>query len=349
MDRRNFLRMAALSGAAIAVPEIGVRAYGRGDRTSSSASDVHDMRFGEDGRFKIVQFTDTHYISGDPRSTRAIDNVVQILDEEKPDLVIHTGDIIFGNPAAQSVRELFRPVVERGIPFAVALGNHDSDFELSRQEIFDVVRSIDGNINSPVKEGVCGCSNDVITLSSDNGVERVFYLFDSGSYIDYRGEKGYDYIRHSQIGWYREHSAAFTSANGGNPVPSYAFFHIAVREFTDGLRSDSRDLVGVSCESPCPSNYNSGLVANFKEMGDVEAVICGHDHDNDYVMKYGDMFYMFGRFSGCDTVYNHIGPSGARVFEFTAGQSGFRTWVRLYGEGVKDSLNLRRDMKYLHK
>jgi len=154
--------MAALSGAAIAVPEIGVRAYGRGDRTSSSASDVHDMRFGEDGRFKIVQFTDTHYISGDPRSTRTIDNVVQILDEEKPDLVIHTGDIIFGNPAAQSVRELFRPVVERGIPFAVALGNHDSDFELSRQEIFDVVRSIDGNINSPVKEGVYGCSNDVI-------------------------------------------------------------------------------------------------------------------------------------------------------------------------------------------
>lgn len=349
MDRRNFLRMAALSGAAIAVPEIGVRAYGRGDRTSSSASDVHDMRFGEDGRFKIVQFTDTHYISGDPRSTRAIDNVVQILDEEKPDLVIHTGDIIFGNPAAQSVRELFRPVVERGIPFAVALGNHDSDFELSRQEIFDVVRSIDGNVNSPVKEGVSGCSNDVITLSSDNGVERVFYLFDSGSYIDYRGEKGYDYIRHSQIGWYREHSAAFTAANGGNPVPSYAFLHIAVREFTDGLRSDGRDLVGVSCESPCPSNYNSGLVANFKEMGDVEAVICGHDHDNDYVMKYGDMFYMFGRFSGCDTVYNHIGPSGARVFEFTAGQSGFRTWVRLYGEGVKDSLNLRRDMKYLHK
>lgn len=43
MDRRNFLRMAALSGAAIAVPEIGVRAYGRGDRASSSASDVHDM------------------------------------------------------------------------------------------------------------------------------------------------------------------------------------------------------------------------------------------------------------------------------------------------------------------
>lgn len=69
----------------------------------------------------------------------------------------------------------------------------------------------------------------------------------------------------------------------------------------------------------------------------------------DLVIHTGGKFYMLGRFSSCDTACTHIGQSGARVFEFTAGQSGFRTWVRLYGEGVKDSLNLRRDMKYLHK
>jgi 3',5'-cyclic AMP phosphodiesterase CpdA len=270
-----------------------------------------------------------------------------MLDAEKPDLVIHTGDIIYGNPAAKSARELFQPIVDRNIPFAVALGNHDSDFELTRNEIFDVIRDIPGNINTPVREGLYGCSNDVISLSSSKGVERVFYLFDSGSYINYRDEKGYDYIRHSQIGWYRDHSRAFAEANGGKPVPSVAFFHIAVREFTDGMKDESRDIVGTSCEKPCPSNYNSGLVANFKEMDDVEAVVCGHDHDNDYVMLYQNMFYIFGRFSGCDTVYNRVGPSGARIFEFTEGKEGFRTYIRKYGSNPEQDLDLRRGMKHL--
>lgn len=350
MERRDFLKgsmMAALTGAAMTVPGVSLLARREEQEPASSASDVHDFRFRPDGSFKVLQFTDTHYVAGDPRSQRALDNVREMLDAENPDLVIHTGDIIFGNPAAQSAREILQPMVERGIPFAVALGNHDSDFELSRSEIFDVVRSISGNINSPVKEGIYGCSNDVITLSSSKGVERVFYLFDSGSYIDFRGEKGYDYIRHSQIGWYRGHSQALTEANGGIPVPSYAFFHIAVREFNDALRTDERDLIGTSCEKPCPSNYNSGLIANFKEMGDVEAVICGHDHDNDYVMKYGDMFYMFGRFSGCDTVYNNIGPSGARIFEFREGTPGFSTWIRLHGQGASRRLHLTRGMPHL--
>jgi len=347
MQRRDFLKVAALSGAAIALPGVDAAAGKRKDDVPVQDKPVSEFTFRPDGKFKILQFTDTHYVAGDKRSERAMANVIEMLDKEKPDLVIHTGDIIFGNPAAQSACELFQPVVDRGIPFAVTLGNHDSDFELKREEIFDVIRNIPGNINTPVREGLYGCSNDIITLSSSKGVERVFYLFDSGSYIDYRGEKGYDYIRHSQIGWYREHSEAFAKANGGNPVPSMAFFHIAVREFIDGMKDESRDIVGTSCETPCPSNYNSGLVANFKEMGDVEAIVCGHDHDNDYVMKYQNMFYIFGRYSGCDTVYNNIGPSGARIFEFTEGKDGFRTYIRTYGSNPEQELDLHRGMSHL--
>ncbi len=347
MLRRDFFKVAALSGAAIALPDVDASAGRRNGDAVGTDKPVREFSFRADGRFKVLQFTDTHYVAGDRRSERALANVIEMLDTERPDLVIHTGDIIFGNPAARSAIELFQPLVDRNVPFAVTLGNHDSDFELNREEIFDVIRSIPGNINTPVREGLYGCSNDVITLSSSKGVERVFYLFDSGSYIDFRGEKGYDYIRHSQIGWYRDHSGAFTKANGGRPVPSMAFFHIAVREFADGMKDENRDLVGTSCEKPCPSNYNSGLVANFKEMGDVEAIVCGHDHDNDYVMNYQNMFYIFGRYSGCDTVYNNIGSSGARIFEFTEGSEGFRTYIRKYGSNPEQELDLHRGMSHL--
>lgn len=348
MKRRDFLKtsaMAALSGVAIAVPVLG-SAMDSNLQTEQKEG-VIQFRFRPDGKFKILQITDTHYVTGDPKSRRTMDNLVEMLDLEKPDLVIHTGDIIYGNPAAQGFRELFQPIVDRGIPFAVALGNHDSDFELSRAAAFEVIRGIKGNVNTPLKEGVHGYSNDVITLASDAKVERAFYLFDSGAYIDYRGEKGYDYVRHSQIDWYRKHSMALSEDNDGVPVPSVAFFHIPVREFVDGAAPADRDMVGAFGEPPCASLYNSGLVANFKELGDVEAIACGHDHDNDFVLKFGDIYYIYGRFGGCDTVYNNIGASGARVFEFTSGQKGFRTWTRIFGQGIAQELYLERDMKSL--
>ena len=77
-------------------------------------------------------------------------------------------------------------------------------------------------------------------------------------------------------------------------------------------------------------------------MGDVQAIVTGHDHNDDFVMKWRDFFFIYGRFSGCDTTYNHLGPSGARVFQFTQGARPFRTWVRLQGGEVRQDLVLDR-------
>ena len=63
------------------------------------------LKFNKDGKFKIVQFTDTHWIAGDPRSDIAGERMNQILDEEKPDLVVYTGDIIFGGIAEDGMKK----------------------------------------------------------------------------------------------------------------------------------------------------------------------------------------------------------------------------------------------------
>ena len=54
------------------------------------------LQFNKDGKFKIVQFTDVHYIYNDPRSDVSIERINQVLDMEKPDLVLFTGDVIYG-------------------------------------------------------------------------------------------------------------------------------------------------------------------------------------------------------------------------------------------------------------
>lgn len=360
MKRRTFLKDAALATVFVAgVPSLASAAI-PSERKKQNEDDKEKissrLKFRPDGKFKILQFTDTHYIAGDPRSSRAMECVKEALEAEKPDLVIHTGDILFGSPDKESALEIMRPISESGIPFAVALGNHDSQFGSSREEIFSLIRNLPGCLNKPPMEGIYGCSNDVITIENNKRPERVLYLFDSMDAVILKGEEeihSYDYIRYNQIGWYRHLSEKFTRENGGKPIPSLAFFHIPLPEIKEGLLDPSSVLIGNNCEPPCPSRLNSGLLAQFRELGDVEAIITGHDHDCDYVLQYGHMYYIYGRFSGCDTVYNHLGVkgnsemkiSGSRLFEFTSGKKGFRTWIRLLGGEVQQDLYLEPDIQ----
>ena len=346
MKRRSFLKNAAFVTAAVAAAPVLTRCRRPESGSRVPAPDIaRDFRYGPDGTFKVLQLTDTHYITGDPRSERALRTVGEMLDAERPDLVIHTGDIVFGRPDLQSAQDILQPLADRGIPFAVTLGNHDSQFGAAREEMYRVIRGIPGCVNLPPKEGVYGCSNDVVTLSGPGGVDRILYLFDSMDAVILKGEEeihSYDYIRFSQLEWYRNHSQAFTETNGGTPVPSLAFFHIPLCEVAEGLVSGGRILSGENGEPPCPSRLNSGLLAQMRELGDIQAIVTGHDHDCDYVLDYGNMYYIYGRFSGCDTVYNHLGPSGARIFLFTQGKRPFRTWVRLQGGEIRQDLVLDR-------
>lgn len=345
MRRRDFIRNSALAGLATAMP-LAAEAAGKKKTKPTEVPKEPELnaenqrfKFRPDGKFKILQFTDTHYITGDNRSPRALKNVIEMLDAEKPDLVIHTGDIIFGKPAEQSLKEILAPMGERKIPFSVAMGNHDGQYDKNRKEVFDIVKTLPGNINRGI-EGIYGDSNDLITLvGADGQTKWAFYLFDSGDSCSDPDIKGYDYIHWDQINWYRQTSAKLRQQNGDKPLPSLAFFHIPVPEFTWGLRYDThRILKGNFGEDPCPPSVNSGLFVSMKEMGDVQAIICGHDHDDDYAMQWRGLFLIYGRFSGCDTVYNNLKPNGARVIELTEGQPGFRSWIRCFGGEVCQDL-----------
>ncbi len=88
------------------------------------------LRFRPDGTFTIVHFTDTQDDQEmDPRTVRLIEAV---LDDQRPDLVVFTGDNVRsgpGNPdeVHQGIDAFARPVDRRGIPWLVTFGNHDED------------------------------------------------------------------------------------------------------------------------------------------------------------------------------------------------------------------------------
>ena len=93
----------------------------------------------------------------------------------------------------------------------------------------------------------------------------------------------------------------------------------------------------------CSAPISSGLFASMRELNDVQAIFCGHDHNNDNVTIWNGMCFVYGRYSGCDTVYNDLKPSGARIIELTSGSRSFRSWIRLSDGRVIQDLRYPED------
>ena len=198
-----------------------------------------DLKFGEDKKFKIVQFTDVHWKADSIASEEAGERMSEVLDAEKPDLVIFTGDVIFGKPADKSMRCALEPTIKRGIPFAVTFGNHDDELGMSRKELYDFIKDMPGNLTSTV-EGLSGVTNFILPVKASDGSKdaALLYVFDSHSYSTLKHLKGYGWIKHDQVQWYLNESKKFTESNGGTPLTALSFFHIPLPEYHEAVNNE---------------------------------------------------------------------------------------------------------------
>lgn len=288
--------------------------------------------FNENGKFKIVQFTDLHYRPGDTASLRGIKLINEVLDAEKPDLVVITGDIVWGKPAQEVLDAVFTPIIERKIPWAAGFGNHDDESDMSREQLMDTFVQMPYCLAKAGDEQVKGVGNYMIELKDNSGkkIESVLYFFDSGAYTPIKGIGKYDWFDSSQINWYKENSNRYTGTNNNEPIPSLAFFHIPLPEYTEMSTNGSR-IIGSRSEEECPGKLNTGMFAAMRQEGDIMGTFVGHDHDNDYIGNHYDIALAYGRYSGGNTVYNNLGLNGCRIIELEEGKREFKTYIRLLG------------------
>lgn len=280
------------------------------------------LRFGANRRFKIVQFTDIHWKDESPHEPRLLAIMGAVLDREKPDLVVLTGDSIH-SPARslEGCRTVAAPMIERGIPWAPILGNHDDEGDASRDEIAACFESLPLSLMERGPEVLGGCGNyalDVLGAGADQPAARL-YFFDSGTYspLKSRGVGGYAWITREQIRW-------FESARCGRDVPSLAFLHIPLPEFLAAWEGGA--AVGQKNETVCAPELNSGLFAALVESGTVLGAFAGHDHDNDFAARLHEITLCCGRALGLDS-YGSL-ARGARVIELAEGAADFESWVR---------------------
>ncbi|NBD23970.1 metallophosphoesterase [Paenibacillus sp. T1] len=290
------------------------------------------LNYREDGTFTIVQFTDLHWQNGEPGDILTRMLMERVLDAESPDLVVFTGDVIYSKDCVdprQSFRDAVKTVDGRGIPWAAVFGNHDTEHLVSRGELMNVQLEHAFCVGEAGLPELSGAGNAVLFVHDPESGKPVnaLYLFDSGSYSELPHLIGYQWIQRDQINWYAAQSAAIAAANGGEPLPSLAFFHIPLPEYKQVWKKElcfGSKHEGVACPP-----VNSGLFAAMVEMGDVVGTFCGHDHVNDYWGALHDIRLCYGRATGYQTYGREGFQRGARVIKLQRDARDFATYVRL--------------------
>lgn len=297
------------------------------------------LAFNKNGKFKIVQFTDVHFKYDNPASDVALERISEVLEAERPDFVVFSGDVVYAAPADKGMRKVLELVSNRKIPFVVTFGNHDDEQGMTRTQLYDLIRKMPYNL---LPERGSALSPDyvlTVTSSSDPGKKNaaLLYCMDSNSYSPIKGVDGYAWFTFDQVNWYRQQSATYTARNNNQPLPAVAFFHIPLPEYNEAAADESAILRGNRMEKACAPKLNTGLFAAMKEAGDVMATFVGHDHDNDYAVMWKGILLAYGRFTGGNTEYNHL-PNGARIIELNEGTRTFSSWIRQQGGEVIDKI-----------
>ena len=296
----------------------------------------------KNGQFTIMQITDAqenHTVNPD-----TIKLISLALDKVKPDLVVFTGDQLKGySPSfrgntkqkiSRTIADLLRPLEDRGVPFCVTFGNHDSNCGITNAEQMKIYAAHKGYISGCVRS-----ADDPGTFSlqiqDGRGKKDIFnlYVIDSGG----KGPNGvYQPVTPDRIAWLRQERERLFAANGAY-LPSLVFQHIPLPEYYDVLKQVPKGTKGsveafyshageyyvlpdealasgdFMLESPAAPDENTGELDALTEKDDVIGIWVGHDHNNSFTIEHRGI--KLGYTQGCG--FNTYGPGakrGVRVF-----------------------------------
>jgi 3',5'-cyclic AMP phosphodiesterase CpdA len=289
------------------------------------------LTYDDAGEFRILQLTDLHTIA-DPSYRELNDSTLQLIERlvrsERPQLIAITGDIIVSGGARPAWEELCALLDKLQTPYFINFGNHDTETDMTKSEIIDLVCREPYCLNDTTLRGtIAGEGNDAFVVYDHTGQlpRNVIYTFDSHAYPQQEGFGTYDWIKFDQIAWYRNVRDAHRD-EAGRPLPSLAFFHIPLPEYAAPVDSTCR--FGNMLEPVCAPVLNSGVLCNFLEQGDVIGVFVGHDHNNDYLLNLDNKIALaYGRKTGYPSAYEELLERGARMIILQEDSRSFDTYI----------------------
>lgn len=271
--------------------------FRRGSRANSDDFRPN-LKVRDDGKFKILQIADLHFSTGvgkcldivdeedkinceaDPKS---IDFINDVLDIENPDLVVLTGDNIDGRIAPDPETAIFKTVstfIERKIPYATVLGNHD-DESIQREEYIGIISSLPYSVTVPGPEEVDGLGNFVFNLEGAEG-PLLLYFLDSHAYGPNNTAEQYqfDWLKQSQFDYLHQQHQRFAEESDTSKNLSISFFHIPLPEHNN----TEKGIFGADRGINHGPAINSGGRDVLEDIG-VHVVGVGHAHYNEFILN----------------------------------------------------------------
>ena len=156
------------------------------------------LSYHNDGTFKIVQFTDIHLEpqKGEEYFQKYFASLGAVLDAEQPDMVVVTGDILWGEGWTKATLQKYcditmYPMTSRHIPWAFVLGNHDVESDFSGKDMIAYMQTMPYSLvqAGPTELGSDGNYWLPITAANKSAPAQALYFLNSHShhtrYIDY--------------------------------------------------------------------------------------------------------------------------------------------------------------------
>jgi 3',5'-cyclic AMP phosphodiesterase CpdA len=253
------------------------------------------VRASKKSSYKILQVADLHFGTGEgtcrdqypevedcKADKRTLTFLNRVLDLDNPDLVVLTGDQIFGEDSFDSITttlKFLKPLIDREIPYALMFGNHDDEGSMSREQLMSFLQTLPYSLAKSGPDEIEGVGNYYFQVTDEETNESAlsFFVLDSHKYSQHpKVLPGYDWIKEDQLEYIKELDK---SLKYGRNDLKFAFFHIPLPEF----KNLQQGYTGNYKEGITAPRYNTFARQVLQEIG-VSVISVGHDHCNDYCL-----------------------------------------------------------------
>ncbi len=195
-----------------------------------------------------------------------------MIEEEKPDFVVLSGDQVNGETAPDVQSAVFKIALllkERKLPYAAIFGNHDDAQSMTREAQMMLMESLPYSLSKAGPADIDGVGNYYVEVfgrgSSQHSAVTIYFL-DTHSYSpNERKYPGYDWIKQSQIDWFNNTAESLKKkhAEYTHHHMDIAFIHIPLTEYADY----NNTWVGQWREGVTAPVYNTGFRDALVEQG----------------------------------------------------------------------------------
>lgn len=242
------------------------------------------------------------YWGADKKDERCYDYLREIIDSVKPDLILITGDLVYGefDDSGESLLELIEFMESCKTPWAPVFGNHDNESKKGVDWQCDQLEAAENCLF--LQRDLTGNGNYTVGIEQGGKLKRVFFMLDSNgcgaasaeSLANGHTKTGVGFGE-DQIKWYKNVAGEIKKHS---PETKLSFaFHIQLSVFgeafakydTDGKtekvfidRAENRidgDLGFIGAAMKSPWDSDKAIWNGLKNLG-VDSIFVGHEHAN---------------------------------------------------------------------